>query len=75
MGRGDYLNILLIEKYRSEYDSVELVRYEGKSKYLDCYKYYYYKDKLDMQKIIDNVKFGNLRFEDDRVVVCVRIKN
>lgn len=69
------MNVLMIQSYMGKYDKVEVVRYEGKSKWIDCYKYFYYVDNPDIQSIVDNVEFGNVIFEVERITAITRIKN
>jgi len=60
-----------ITELRKEYDSLIIIRHDHKTKYIDCIKYY--KSDCDVEKLIDGVKYGEVRIESDRVMVRVRI--
>ena len=69
------MNFIMIMDYMEKYDRVVVVRDQGKTPYINCFKEYPLTSGIDIQKIIDGLNYGDITFEKDKMIVRKRINN
>ena len=67
------MNIALVMDFKSKYDEVRLVRHDNRTKYIECINYYPL--GCDLQKIINEIEYGEITIKGDRIVATRKILN